>query len=87
MADTVADRVRTIIAEVLCVPPANIGPETLLSIGDLGFKGFLMIALEIEHRFDVDMPVEIHDAWTSVADVVIATETAIAADLARRNAA
>lgn len=84
MAGSVADHVRTIVAEVLNALPENIRAETALSLGDLGWKGLLMITLEIEHKFGISLPIEVPNGWTTVADVVIATESAIAADRVRR---
>jgi acyl carrier protein len=86
MADSIETRVRTVIADVLDAPPELVRPETSLSLADLGWKGFLMITLEIEHEFRVAMPVEVPNGWTSVADVIMATERAIA-QAAQRNAA
>jgi len=85
MSDTIAKRVCSLIAKVMDVPPANVRPETALSLGDLRWKGFLMITLEIEHEFGVPMPVEVPNGWTSVADIIIATERA--QDAARQRAA
>ena len=85
MADCVEDHVRSIIAGVLDAPPDYIRPETPLSLADLGWKGLLQITLEIEHKFGIALPIEVPSSWTTVADIVIATEAAIAAQ--RRAAA
>jgi acyl carrier protein len=87
MPDSIEARVRTVIADVLDAPPELVRPETSLSLADLGWKGFLMITLEIEHEFGVAMPVEVPNGWTSVADVIMATERAIAAAAPARSAA
>ena len=73
MPDSVEDQVRTIVAQILRARPQDIRPETALSLGDLGWKGFLMITLEIEHKFDIEIPVEVPNAWTTVADAILAT--------------
>ena len=59
MRDNIAKHVCSLIAKVMDVPPANVRPETALSLADLGWKGFLMITLEIEHEFLVPMPIEV----------------------------
>lgn len=79
MADSVESHVRTIIASVLGAAPENIRPETALSLADLGWKGLLQITYEIEHRFGVEVPIGLPNCWTTVADIVMATEAAIAA--------
>lgn len=79
MRDNIAKHVCSLIAKVMDVPPANVRPETALSLADLGWKGFLMITLEIEHEFLVPMPIEVPNGWTSVADVIEATEQALKA--------
>jgi acyl carrier protein len=78
MADRVEDQIRTIVAKILDAAPDNIRPETHLSLADLGWKGFLQITLEIEHKFGISLPIEVPNSWTSVADIILATEAAIA---------
>lgn len=78
MSQAVEDRVRGIVAGVLDVPPALVRPETALSLADLGWKGFLMIALAIEHAFGIALPVAVPNGWTSVADAILAVERALA---------
>jgi acyl carrier protein len=79
MADCVEDHVRSIVATVLDAPPDFIRPETSLRLGDLGWKGMLQITLEIEHKFGIELPIEVPNTWTTVADIVLATEAAITA--------
>jgi acyl carrier protein len=83
MSDAVADHVRTIVAEILNAVPQNIRAETALSLGDLGWKGLLMITLEIEHKFGIELPIEVQNGWTTVADIILDTEKAIAVDRGR----
>jgi acyl carrier protein len=83
MADCVEDHVRSVVAGVLDAPPDFVRPETPLSLADLGWKGLLQITLEIEHKFGIPLPIEVPNSWTTVADIVIATEAAI---VARRRA-
>ena len=77
MSKVIELRVCTVIAEILDVPTDNIRAETQLSLGDLGWKGFLTIALELEREFDIVLPIEVPNSWTTVADVAAAVETAI----------
>jgi len=53
---------------------------------DLGWKGFEMIRLEIEHEFLVHISDGVSDLWTSVADVIEATERAVKAQQRQRAA-
>jgi acyl carrier protein len=87
MADKVEDRVRTIIARVLQVAPENIRPEGLLSLSVISRVKMRTIAHRIEIDYDVTLAADAYELWTTVADVVSATERAIAADLARHGRA
>ena len=74
MSDNIAKRVCSLIAEIMDAPPANVRPETALKLDDLGWKGLLMIRLEIEHEFRVLIPDGAPDLWITVADVIESTE-------------
>lgn len=84
MSDKVEDHVRTIIARMLRLPPEDIRPESMLLMGQIGPAKMLGIAHYVECAFDVTLPENACEGWTTVADVVIAAERAIAADLVRR---
>lgn len=79
MADNVAKRVCTIVAEVFGAELDYVQPDTTLSLGDVGWKGFLELALEIERTFGVTLPIEVPNTWTTVTDVILAVEKAITA--------
>jgi acyl carrier protein len=78
MSDTIEARVRTIVAAALGAPPEHVLPETTLSIGDLGWEGFLEIALEVRLAFGISIPLDF-STWTTVADIVLSAERALAA--------
>jgi acyl carrier protein len=69
--------VANIIADELGVPAENVKPETALSLGDIGWKGFLSLGLEIELAFGIAFPIEVPNSWTCVADVIAAVERAL----------
>jgi acyl carrier protein len=91
MADSVEDRVRTIVAEELHAAPQNVRPETVLRLGDLGSLADLSggwqsagwaklyaIADRIERDYGIRFDLGTADLWTTVADIIASTETAIA---------
>lgn len=106
MPNSVEDRVRTIIAKELGVPPENVRTETPLRLGDLmtplaaaalhfdntpekfvpdeqvSWGRLYGIASKIERMFGVRFDMGAPDTWTSIGDVVDATEAAIARDAA-----
>jgi acyl carrier protein len=66
------------VACALGVPAHQVRPQTALSLGDLGWSGLLRITLELERRFEIVLPIEVPNLWTTVTDVILATEAAIA---------
>jgi acyl carrier protein len=87
MADAVEFRVRTVIAAELKLTPAETRPETRLTIAELGWRRLYAIADRIERGFGIRFDLGAADLWLSVADVVAATERAIARDAALAAAA
>jgi hypothetical protein len=83
MADHVEDRVRTIVARMLRLPPDNIRPESMLLMGQVGPAKMRAIAHYVENAYDVILPENAAEGWTTVADVVISAERAIAAEQLR----
>jgi acyl carrier protein len=80
MRDAVANKVRTVVAEIFGVDASDIKPETLLRAGDLGFgwRKLYRIASELEHTYGIQFDIGAADRWTTVTDVILATEEAIA---------
>lgn len=87
MTDNISKRVCSIVAEVFEADPCNIQPSTALSLGDVGWKGFLELALELEKAFDIALPIEVPNTWATVCDAIVAVESAIAAHAAQGRAA
>lgn len=86
MPDHVEDRVRTICSRVLNISPQNIRPESLLYLDEIEPDGLRRIHKQVERAFGIVLEPNIQWHWITVADVVIATERAIAADQQRRAA-
>lgn len=79
MSDIIESRVRTIVACVLDVDPANITPATVLFEGVIGERTIYRIGLHIECAFNIYFSAREPERWTDVADVILAVERAVAA--------
>ena len=79
MPDNVAKRVCTVVAKVFGAELDYVRPETALSLADIGWKGFLELALELERTFAIALPIDVPNKWTTVTDVILAVEKATAA--------
>lgn len=79
MANAVEARVRTIVADVLRALPGNVRPETKLLAGVVDWGQIRSIAHKIEKTFGVRFGAYEPELWVDVADIVVATERAIAA--------
>jgi acyl carrier protein len=78
MSESVEQIVCAVVARELGVQARHVKPQTQLSLGDLGWKGFLLITIELERRLGIELPIEVPNTWTDVGDVILATEHAIA---------
>lgn len=80
MSDAIEMRVRTIVADVLRALPENIRPETMLLAGVVAYGQIRSIAHRIELTYDIQFGIYDPELWTSVGDIVLATERALAAN-------
>jgi hypothetical protein len=87
MADHIENRVRSIVSRVVDVAPHNIRPESLIYLGEVEPGGLRRIARHIGAAYGIAFAPDSVARWITVADVIEATERAIAADQARRRAA
>jgi acyl carrier protein len=75
MPNIVENRVRTIIAQILNVPPENVRPETTLMLGAIGHGRMREIAFRICRTFEIGFFArEVYEGWTTVGDAIDAVE-------------
>lgn len=85
MAQTVKDRVISIIAEQAVLDPSDIGPEATLESLGIDSLGLVESIFAIEEAFDISVPFNANDPAESefdistVASIVAAVEALVAA--------
>lgn len=77
MPDAVELHVRTVIAIGINAAPENIRPSTMLRAGEISDGQMLAIARVLERDLGIAFPRLAYIGWTTVADVVDATERAL----------
>jgi len=89
MAHSIEARVCTIIAEAIDAPPEFVRPETALRLGDhdIGWHGLYEIADRLGRDYGIHFDLGAADIWTTVTDVIVATEQLVATKAAQRSAA
>jgi acyl carrier protein len=81
MPDTVADRVRTIVANAAKLRPSDVQLTSTLDELGIGWLARIEISLEIERAFELPFDAVDDDteaAWQTVTDIVATAEKLIA---------
>ena len=82
MSNSVENHVRTVIARALELTPLETQPDAPIA-GVASKRALREISHALGLHYDVAFPAGAYKAWSTVADVVIATEAAIAAGVQR----